>query len=152
MSAGGRPTKLTEELVTKLDKTAESFWSIGDACASLEISDDTWRAWKDKAKIELDSGVEDSLLIRFLGIATRVGGPTRRKLANSALKACLEDPNATHAEKVNAAATILRLDSPSKHEHSGPDGGSIKLGLDAWRESIRVMIDGAKESDTDMIG
>jgi len=138
--AAGRPSKLTDQLLTKLDETAESFWSIVDACAHLGIHRSTYTAWRNQGDADREADIETKFS-RFSDIAIRVGGPLRRQLADSALKACLMDPNATHDEKIRAAAIILRLDSASKLEVSGPEGGPIETALKGFEDSISRMIE-----------
>lgn len=136
-----RPSKLTEELLAELDATADTYWSISDACACLGISDFTWRKWRKQGEQDIEAGNEDSLFSRFSLLATRAGGPKRRQLAIGTLQSILEDPNARDSDKISAATTILRLDAARKVEALDADApfGDRQGAMDEWAASIRRM-------------
>jgi hypothetical protein len=141
MGKGGRSTKLTEELIAELERTAAAHWSINDACAHLGITDKTWRNWKAVGEKEHEAGERDSIHVRFLLLATRVGAPRRRTICAGVLQTIALDKEAKASDRVAAALGLLRLDAASKVEVSGPDGGALQIAARSWADDIRALIE-----------
>lgn len=116
-----RPTKLTRDLLDKLDTIAGDAWSIEDACAQLSIAEATWHSWRRDA--EAGAG---GMKAEFLTLAARVG-PKRRELAWGAIRTVLENPAARDSDRVSAALGILRLDHTTRAaiELTGADGAPL---------------------------
>ena len=121
----GRPTKLTPKLLEQLDEIADDAMTIKDACADIGIDQAQWYRW-------LASDSDSDLIARFRQLALRVRESSGRKtddLAWGVLREVAEDPEAKHSDRVAAASNMLRLRTPHRVEHSGPDGAPLTLSM-----------------------
>jgi hypothetical protein len=118
-----RPTKLNAALLDKLEEIADDQWTIKAAADAIDIGESTWRRW------EADVANEDDLAVAFRALAARVragAGAKLDDLAWGAIREVLEDPNASRAEKVQAATNALRLRTAHRVELTGAGGGPIR--------------------------
>lgn len=138
----GAPTKLTEDLIRQLDAIVDYQWSVADACIKVGIHPATGHRYKVQGEQDIESGATDTPHARFCEVIARVG-QKRREEAGGVLRAVMSDDAAKGSDRVNAAGTILRLDSASRVELSGPDGTPIQVqhAVDQWGESIKRMIE-----------
>jgi hypothetical protein len=115
-----RPSKLTEDVLYKLDEIADDGLTLTEVCQHIGIGLTTWRSWEATQP-------EDSA---FRGLAARVRagmGSATDELAWGTLRQVMEDQSARPGDRVSAATAVLRLRTPHRVEHSGPNGGPVTL-------------------------
>lgn len=109
MAKEGRPTKLTDETVKKLEEVFAIDGSVEEACFYADISRQTYYQWI-KENPELND--------RFQALRERPVLKARQTVVKS-----LDNPDNAfkYLERKKKNEFSLR------HEHSGPDGGAIEV-------------------------
>lgn len=110
-----RPTKLTPELLAKLEDIADAGMSIKGVCAKLNVGETTWRTWEASTE-------ETTLVSEFRGLAARVRARANAGMldkCDGVIAAALDDPDVRPGEKAALAIQYKRLVGTHKVEVSG---------------------------------
>lgn len=119
---GGRPTKLSVNVLDQLEDIAGSVLTIKEACTKIGIDPATWYRWEANPN-------DTDELVRFRGLAARVrtgAGARTDELAWGVLRTEMENPEARPSDRIAAAQAALRLRTAHRVELTGADGGPIR--------------------------
>ncbi|HEU4411670.1 MAG TPA: hypothetical protein VFS43_40885 [Polyangiaceae bacterium] len=128
-NVGGRPTKLTQELIDRIARSFEHGASINLACMAEGIATETHRLWYREGERDAAAGL-DTLKARFFGVSARGRGG----FALKALKWLWDNRDAPASKKSADNVRFLLekqfpgdIGSRQSVELTGPGGGPLQV-------------------------